>query len=393
MCRFCITVMVRWGTDLTMSALRTPDEVMGRRRMSPREQHARQVAVWDGHNDAIQRFAPFGDSDLRRFVDGDRGGHIDLPRARRGGLAGGLFAVFVPSAPQPDTPDDPEFRLTGDGYEVRLAAPVPQDVASRAARAQIDAMLRLEMISGGAIRIVRTADAIEASRHDGVLAVVIHLEGAEPVEPSLANLEELYRQGLRSIGITWSRPNAFGHGVPFRFPASPDIGPGLTSAGMALVRRCSELGILVDVSHLNEAGFWDVARITTAPIVATHAAAHAICPVTRNLTDEQLSAIRDSDGLVGVNFEVSATRPDSHDDPDTPIEVLVAQIDYLVERVGIDRVGFGSDFDGATMPDAIGDVAGLPVLIDALRRRGYDRESLEKIAWRNWLRVLRTTWR
>jgi membrane dipeptidase len=303
-----------------------------------------------------------------------------------------MFAAFVPSLAAPDTPDDPEFRLTSDGYEVRLADPVPHDVARRGTLAQLDALTRLAELSGGAIEIVLTAGELESSLQAGVLGIVLHLEGAEAIAPDLGNLDDLYAIGVRSIGLVWSRPNAFGHGVPFRFPASPDTGPGLTDAGKALVRRCNALGILVDVSHLNERGFWDVAALSTAPIVASHSAAHAICPVTRNLTDDQLAAIRDSDGLVGVNFEVSATRPDSHDDPDTPIEVLVAQIDWLVARLGIDRVGFGSDFDGATMPDAIGDAAGLPVLIDALRRRGYDRESLEKLAWRNWLRVLRATW-
>lgn len=358
-----------------------------------RETSIDPIPVFDGHNDSIQNLAPFADSDLRRFLDGTGSGHIDLPRARRGGLAGGLFAVFVPSPTRPETPDDPEFRLTGDGYEVRLAAPVPHDVALRGTRAQIDALTRLAALSEGAIQIARTADDLEACLTDGVLGVVIHLEGAEAAAPDLVNLDDLYRLGVRSLGIAWSRPNVFGHGVPFRYPASPDTGPGLTDAGTALVRRCNELGILIDVSHLNERGFWDVVDLSTAPVVATHSAAHAICPVTRNLTDAQLAAIRDSDGIVGVNFEVSATRPDSHDDPDTPIDTLVAQIDYLVARLGIDRVGFGSDFDGATMPNAIGDVAGLPVLLDALRARGYDRESLEKLAWRNWLRVLRATWR
>jgi membrane dipeptidase len=351
------------------------------------------IPVFDGHNDAIQKLGPFADGDLRRFLDGNPPSHVDLPRARRGGLGGGMFAAFVPSRPGPDTPDDPAFRLTADGYEVRLAEPVPHEDALRGTLAQIDGLTRLAEVSNGAIHIVRTVNELEACLTDGVLGVVLHLEGAEAVAPDLGNLDDLYEKGVRSIGIAWSRPNAFGHGVPFRFPVSPDTGPGLTEAGKALVRRCNALGIDIDVSHLNERGFWDVVELSSAPVVATHSAAHAICPVARNLTDAQLAAIRDSDGIVGVNFEVSAIRPDSHDDPDTPIEVLVAHVDYLVERLGIDRVGFGSDFDGATMPNAIGDVAGLPVLVDALRRCGYDRDALEKLAWRNWLRVFRATWR
>ena len=352
-----------------------------------------RVPVFDGHNDAIQNLAPFGDADLRRFLDGGAPGHLDLPRARKGGFAGGMFAISVSSPPGADDPMNPILRITDGGYEVRLADPVDPDHALRQTLAQLSALLQLESFSVGRIRIVRSADDLEAAIAKGTLGIVLHIEGADAIDPDGHALDVLHAAGVRSIGPVWSRPNAFGHGVPFRFPASPDTGPGLTDAGKALVRRCNEHGILVDVSHLNEQGFWDVTRISTAPIVATHSSAWTICRSTRNLTDDQLVAIRDSDGLVGVNFEVSANRPDSWDEPDTPIEVLVAMIDYLVERIGIDRVGFGSDFDGATMPRAIGDVAGLPVLIDALRRRGYDETAIEKLAWRNWLRVLRATWR
>jgi len=161
----------------------------------------------------------------------------------------------------------------------------------------------------------------------------------------------------------------------------------------ALVRACNTLGILLDVSHLNEQGFWDLAALTQAPIVATHSAVHAICPTTRNLTDKQLDAIRDSDGMVGVNFEVSALRPDGYDEPDTPLTVLVRHIDYLVERLGIDRVGFGSDFDGATMPHELSDAAGLPTLLVELQQHGYDTQSLRKLCYENWLRVLQRTWK
>ncbi len=191
----------------------------------------------------------------------------------------------------------------------------------------------------------------------------------------------------------WSRPNQFGHGVPFRYPAGPDTGRGLTDAGRALVRACNRLGILLDVSHLNEQGFWDLAAITDAPIVATHSAVHAICPAARNLTDKQLDAIRASDGMVGVNFEVSVLRPDGYDEPDTPLTVLLRHIDYLVDRLGIDRVGFGSDFDGATMPNELRDAAGLPALLALLEQHGYDPPALRKLCYENWLRVLRLTWR
>jgi membrane dipeptidase len=243
------------------------------------------------------------------------------------------------------------------------------------------------------MKVVRTAEELESCLRDGVLAAVLHFEGAENLGPDPGTLESLHEAGLRSLGLVWSRPNAYAHGVPFRFPASPDTGPGLTAAGRELVRECNRLGILVDLSHLNELGFWDVAGISDAPLVATHSNAHALCPTTRNLTNRQLDAIRDSDGMVGVNFAVAFLRDDGREEEDTPIETIVRHINYLVERIGIERVGFGSDFDGAKMPQELGDASGLPKLLAALNESGYNDAALQKLAHENWLRVLRHTWR
>ena len=146
---------------------------------------------------------------------------------------------------------------------------------------------------------------------------------------------------------------------------------------------------MIDLSHLNERGFWDVAATTTAPLIATHACVHALCPSARNLTDRQLDAIRDSDGIVGVNLCVNDLRPDAYRNADVALDTVVRHFTYLVDRIGIDRVALGSDFDGATIPSAIGDASGLPRLIDALRANGFDEASLIKIAHENWMRVLR----
>ncbi|MDP9364903.1 MAG: dipeptidase [Chloroflexota bacterium] len=357
------------------------------------------VPIIDGHNDALLRLdRTEREGRPRDFFARGADGHLDLPRAREGGLAAAFFAVYVP----PGSLDGDAVRVGGPnldvtitetGYEVPLGPPLDPGYARRATFAMVARLLRLEARSGGRFRVARTADDLEAAMRDGTLAAILHLEGAEAIDPGLDALEVLYRAGLRSLGPVWSRPNAFGHGVPFRFPASPDTGPGLTAAGRDLIRACNHLGILVDLSHLNERGFWDVADLSTAPLVATHSAAHAVCPSTRNLTDDQLRAIAASGGLVGMNFEVSSLRPDGHDDPDTPLEVLVRQVDELVARMGIGHVAFGSDFDGATMPRAIGDAAGLPRLLASPRAHGYDDRALRQLAHENWLRVLRATWR
>jgi len=143
---------------------------------------------------------------------------------------------------------------------------------------------------------------------------------------------------------------------------------------------------------MNEKGFWDIAAISRAPLIATHSNAHAICPHARNLTDRQLHAIRDTGGMVGLNFATCFLRPDGQRGTSTPIEIMARHLDHLIAEAGIDHVGLGSDFDGAHIPEEIGDVAGLPRLQDFLQRHGYDDETLRKICHENWLAALERTW-
>jgi membrane dipeptidase len=352
------------------------------------------IPVFDGHNDTLTHIYLPERGGGRSFFAASASGHLDLPRARAGGLIGGLFAIFTP-APA-DSPDhDPLRQLTQTetGYTIPLAQPIELGYAQAFTEGVLALLETIERDAGGAVGLVRAAADLEHNLHAQRLSLVLHIEGAEAIHPDLSNLDALYARGLRSLGPVWSRPNAFGHGVPFRFPHTPAIGPGLTDAGRALVQACNQLGIMLDVSHLNEQGFWELADITTAPLVASHSAAHALCPASRNLTDRQLDAIRDSDGMVGVNFAVAMLRADGANDADTPLDVLVRHIDYLVARVGLERVGFGSDFDGATMPRDIGDATGLPRLLAHLEQHGYDAPALRKLAYENWWRVLRQTWR
>jgi membrane dipeptidase len=221
---------------------------------------------------------------------------------------------------------------------------------------------------------------------------VLHLEGAEAIDPALEALDLWHAAGLRSIGPVWSRSNAFGHGVPFVFPSSPDIGPGLTDAGLELVRRCAQLGIMIDLSHMNEAGFWDVARLDVGPLVASHSGVHAISAGPRNLTDAQLDQIGASGGLVGIVFAPGFLRPDFADDPDTSLSLIVEHARYVADRIGVEHVALGSDFDGTTVPDALGDVRGLPRLIGEFSEGGFSAREIEAIAWGNWRRVLAAWW-
>lgn len=349
--------------------------------------------IFDGHNDTLLNLLLQRRGKDRSFFERSDAGHMDLPRALEGGFGGGFFACFAPPNPRAGWDEESALKITTAGYEVAGSPPLDPEYAQGFADAMMKLLFHLEAESEGKLMVVQSVDEIESCLHRGVLAAILHFEGAENLGPDPASLESYYDAGLRSLGLVWSRPNAYAHGVPFKFPASPDTGPGLTDAGKDLVHECNRLGVLVDLSHLNEQGFWDVAEITDAPLVATHSKAHALCRSTRNLTDRQLDAIRDSDGMVGVNFAVAFLREDGREDTDTPLSTVVRHVDYLVERVGIDRVGFGSDFDGAKMPKEIGDVSSLPKLLDALSERGYGEPELRKLAHGNWLRVLKKAWR
>jgi membrane dipeptidase len=334
------------------------------------------VRVFDGHNDVLSRLLKSGPGAPAGFLAGDGEGHLDLPRAALGGYAGGCFAVFTGSPPEQAYASDAYF------------APVDRSRALPEALAQVALLLRLERESGGALRVARTA----ADLDDAGVVAVLHLEGAEPIGLDLAELDVLHAAGLRSIGLTWSRPNAFATGVPFRFPGSPDQGPGLTDLGRALVRACAELGILVDVSHLNARGFWDVLELSDGPVVASHSNAHALCPSPRNLTDDQLRAIGERAGVVGINFHVSFLRADGREDADTPLSLIAEHAAHVAALAGVECVGLGSDFDGAVMPAALGDVTGLPALLDVLGEAGFSAAEIAGIASGNWRRVLAAVW-
>lgn len=341
------------------------------------------IPIFDGHNDALTRDG--GEDLARRSTDG----HLDLPRMREGGMRGGIFAIFTPSDGEP--PGQISFGADGS-YTEPLAKPVAHEVA--AAHAEEAARSLLDLERRGEVVVARSIADVDAARDGGTpAAAVMHLEGAEAIDCGLADLDAWYERGLRSLGPVWSRSNGFAHGVPFRFPSTPDTGPGMTDKGKSLVRACAELGVLVDLSHLNEAGFWDVAAIEPGPLIASHSGAHALCPASRNLTDRQLDAIGASGGLVGIVFATPFLRPDFADDAETPLALIAEHARYVADRIGVGHVALGSDFDGATIPDGLGDAAGLPKLLAALADSGFSQAEIEAVSWHNWRRVLDAWWR
>ena len=337
-----------------------------------------EIAVFDGHNDLPSCLLSEQDPDGNGFFDG-RAGMVDLPKARAGGMAGGFFAIWAGNDPA----QSPDPMAKARHYPAIPFAPARDETFAQAAL-----LRRMADARPDAFRLCTSAAEIEAARTDGAMAALMHLEGADGIGAGLEELHDLHALGLRSLGPVWSRPTIFGHGVPFIHPHSPDTGPGLTDTGRRLVGECGRLGILVDLAHMNEAGFWDVAAVSEQPLVSTHSAAHALCASTRNLTDRQLDAMAERGGLVGLNFGCGFLREDGVKNPDTAPEVLIRHLDHLLSRLGEGGVALGSDFDGTTVPAFLKDAAGLPRLIGAMRQAGYGEALIRRIAWDNWLNLL-----
>jgi len=348
--------------------------------------------VFDGHNDLLLRLFQAPERREAIWLTGEGKGHLDLPRMRAGGFAGGFFAIYVPSQ-QVGAPVDWLSLMDKPPYALPMPPLMDHTQAQPAALSMAAHMMWMESASDGAFKICHDMAELRACLDRGIIAGILHMEGAEAIDPDLAALHQFHALGLRSLGPVWSRPTIFGHGVPFVFPGDPDIGPGLTEAGKRLVRECNDLGIMLDLSHLNAAGFDDVAALSDAPLVATHSNAWAITRSSRNLTDRQLAMIAQSKGMVGLNFATVFLREDGRESPDIGWDPLLRHLDYLIEHLGEDHVGFGSDFDGATVPAPLTDVAGLPRLTEAMQAHGYDDALMRKLCCDNWLALLDRTWK
>ncbi|SFE86668.1 dipeptidase AC. Metallo peptidase. MEROPS family M19 [Sulfitobacter brevis] len=346
-------------------------------------------AIFDGHNDFLLRLLRDPENRARTWLEGDGKGHLDLPRMKAGGFAGGFFAIYISSDDMPAEIDD---LMGSPPYKVPLPALIDATKAQPVALAMAGHLLWMERAAEGQFKICHSVAEIRDCMEKGIVAAIMHIEGAEAIGPDLDALYAFHAMGLRSLGPVWSRPTVFGHGVPFAFPSSPDTGAGLTEAGRDLVRACNELRIMVDLSHLNEAGFNDVTKLSNAPLIATHSNAHALSASSRNLTDRQLAMIRESDGMVGVNFAVGFLAEDGRKAEDIGFDPILRHLDYLMEQLGENRVGFGSDFDGAAVPTALGDGAGLCGLRDAMRGHGYDENLMVKLCHENWLGALERSW-
>lgn len=311
-----------------------------------------QAFVVDAHADTFAIDVVAG---KRRLADTGKGGHVDLARLAAGGVSCQVFTLFVP-------PTVPPAWNTLRALEILDA--VAQEVGA---------------LEDKLLWVHRGAD-LDRARQEGRIAILVTLEGCEVLGGSLATLRAFYRLGVRAAGLTWNVRNELADGV------GEPRGAGLTGFGREVVAEMNNLGMVVDVSHLSEAGFWEVLEISRQPVIASHSNARRLCDHRRNLTDDQIRALARKGGVIGINFcpEFLTDRG-----PAT-LQDVVRHIEYMIELAGPDHVGLGSDFDGIpSTPSGLEDVSQLPRLTEALLAAGLGEETVQKVLGHNFLRVFR----
>ena len=321
------------------------------------------MKIFDGHNDTLNRKYSSHPLTGFDFLKDNPGMCIDLPKARAGNLAGGIFAVYTSGE-----------KLSQEQAE-ETAENIRNDISE------------IERRSEGRFILCTSSGEIQEAIDQDVFAATFHFEGAEPIMADLSNLEYWYQKGLRSIGITWNRENVFADSIKPAFGNLPDKGKGLTDAGKELVRQCNKLGIMIDMSHLSAAGVCDVLSISEKPVAATHSNPWRLCNHPRNLTDDQLKAIAENGGVVGINFYTRFLSPTGELENKLTLELITGHFKYIADLIGVHHLAIGSDFDGAGMPDCLSDASKLPGLVTALAGAGFSTDELELIAHKNWLRV------
>lgn len=311
--------------------------------------HERALVI-DGHADTLDRVLNEGHS----FLESSPDFHIDMPRVIASKVNAQVFSLWTP----------PEYQ---------------GERAMHRALQMIAAFLEMQRESADLRQITRVAD-LDAKRP----GFLFSFEGADPLIDDLSMLEVFYRLGVRLIGLTWNGRNAFADGL--RVGERPS---GLTALGRELVERMQEFGIVLDLAHIAEPGFWDALACSQGPVVATHANAHALHPHARNLRDDQIKAIAERAGLVGITFVPGFLSKEPAD-----LGHVLAHIDYIIRLVGDDHVGLGSDFDGITTgPTRLTDLGSLPNLTAGMLALGYDAARIEKILGGNWARVFQAVWK
>jgi len=363
--------------------------------------HVKAIVV-DSHNDILTACM-----EKKVSMDNDLKGrtHSDLKRFKEGGVDVQIFSVWC------------------DGNKEN-----PYAWANR----EMDTLDAVVSRNPDKIAIVRNSRELRKAVKEKKLAAMFGMEGGHMIEDNLDNLNKLYDRGTRYMTLTWNNSTSWATSAMAETTKKDSLAhahKGLTDFGKQVVKRMNELGMMVDVSHVGEQTFWDAINTTTKPVIASHSNAYTLCPIFRNLKDDQIIAIGKNGGVIDLNFysgfvdstyrnkevkfalshareldslkkagvqpdyaltiisekyasEVQAARP--------PLSMLLDHLDYIVKLIGVDHVGLGSDFDGiSAAPQQLDDVTSYPLITKALLERGYSKNEVTKILGGNILRVLK----
>ncbi len=311
-----------------------------------------EAIVVDGHCDTLLELLV----KKRSFWDDKRRGHLDWRRAREGQINLQFMACYL----------EPEYK--------------PYGALSRALELldHFHGVQAEGAAQGQELDILLTKDQLAQIKPDS-FHVLLSIEGGEALEGKLSNLRILHRLGFRSLTLTWNQRNEIADGV-----GEKDGKGGLTTFGKAVIREMNRIGMLIDVSHLNEAGFWDVLEYSAKPVAASHSCCRALCDHPRNLSDSQLKALKENGGIIGINFY-----PGFLGKGQVTVEQVIEHIEHAAEVAGVESVGLGSDFDGIdSVPAGLEDAGKLPVITEKLIKRGWKEGEVKKVLGGNFLRVL-----
>ncbi|MCK4257753.1 MAG: dipeptidase [Halanaerobiales bacterium] len=276
--------------------------------------------------------------------------HSDIPRIRQGGVDLLVFAVYA-------------YNDTFSGLEERTNSMIKR--------------IKELVASSNELELITNSTLMEQAKKDKKIGIVIGIEGAYSIK-ALDDIHDLYQKGVRVIGLTWNHANLLADGVGVQNPK------GVTSLGGEAVALMNELGIVVDLSHLAPQGFWDVMELTKYPIIASHSNAKTLCGHKRNLTDEQLLAIKDNGGVVGICYAPTFLK----DDGNATIDDIFEHLLYMKDLIGIDHIGLGTDFDGIRRtPIGMEDISKTPLIVKGLLERGFTEEEIRKVMGENFKRV------
>jgi len=362
----------------------------------------KDAIVVDSHNDFPSLMVSNG-FDLGSNLKGRS--YSDLDRFKEGGVDVQIFSIFC---------DDRYGKGTAYAYANR----------------EIDSLYSVAKRNPDRMSIVKNSKELNKAIKEHKLAAMMGMEGGHMMEDSLVYLERLYQRGIRYMTLTWNNSTSWASSA--RDESDPKSGlrhKGLNPFGIQVVKKMNDLGILVDLSHVGEQTFWDAIRTSTKPILVSHSGVHRICPVFRNLKDDQILAIGKNKGVIMVNFfsgfvdssyfpkfnrfmNLHQKELDSlnklklpeyltmdyfskkyHEETESfrpPLSLLIDHIDYIIHLIGVDHVGLGSDFDGInSSPKGLDDVSDFPHITQALLQRGYSEKDIDKILGGNILRVFK----